>query len=55
MNPILKFIRATLTGGILFLLPIVLLIILFNKAREIFHVLSTPLGPPARPYPGVGW
>jgi uncharacterized membrane protein len=40
---IFNFIRTTLTGGIIFLLPIVLLIIVIAKAIEILHKISSPL------------
>ena len=43
MKPTLNFIRATLTGGILFLLPVVISIIILNKARIIMLKLSKPL------------
>lgn len=43
MKPVLLFIRTTLTGGILFLLPVVLLIILLQKANAILEKLSGPL------------
>ncbi len=43
MKSIVLFIRATLTGGILFLLPIVLLIMIFNKAFAILFKISEPL------------
>jgi uncharacterized membrane protein len=43
MKPVLRFLRATLSGGILFLLPLVLLIILFGKAHQIMVKLSDPL------------
>ncbi len=40
---IFNFIRTTLTGGIIFLLPIVLLFIVLAKAIEILHKISSPL------------
>lgn len=43
MKSILQFVRATLTGGILFLLPLVLLMGILNKAHEIFLKISKPL------------
>jgi len=43
MKPILSFIRATLTGGILFLLPVVLLVMLFVKAHDLLLKVSAPL------------
>jgi uncharacterized membrane protein len=43
MKSILQFIRTTLSGGILFLLPIVLILVLFNKAHLIMVKLSAPL------------
>ncbi len=42
-NSIIKFIRATLTGGIIFLLPIVLFSIVLAKAIEILIKISQPL------------
>ena len=43
MKALLSFVRNTLTGGILFLLPIVLIILLLKKAHEIIYVLVDPL------------
>lgn len=43
MKSILQFFRTTLTGGILFLLPVVLVLILLNKARLILLKFSAPL------------
>jgi uncharacterized membrane protein len=43
MKSIFQFIRTTLSGGILFLLPIVLILVLFNKAHLIMVKLSAPL------------
>ena len=43
MNTILKFVRATLTGGILFMLPLVLVIMMINKANVLLQKLSEPL------------
>ena len=43
MKSFLSFIRTTITGGILFLLPVVLLIMIFAKALEILHKISAPL------------
>ena len=43
MKSFLKFLRITLSGGILFLLPVVLIIILLNKARIILLKISEPL------------
>src|SRR5205085_5904096 len=37
------FLRTTLTGGILFLLPVILLIIILGKAYDILHKLAAPL------------
>lgn len=42
MHSVKKFLRATLTGGILFLLPVVLLVILISKAIQILRNLSAP-------------
>ena len=42
MKSILSFIRSTLTGGILFLLPVVLLVMLFDKAHGLLLKVSAP-------------
>jgi len=43
MKSALTFIRTTLTGGILFLIPVVISIVILNKARLIMLKLSRPL------------
>lgn len=43
MKSFLSFIRATLTGGILFLLPVVLLVMLFAKAHNLLLKISAPI------------
>lgn len=43
MKSFLSFIRSTLTGGILFLLPVVLLATLFDKAYNLLLKISAPL------------
>lgn len=43
MNPTLRFIRTTVIGGILFLLPLVVLFIIFEKAYSILSVISDPI------------
>lgn len=43
MKPILQFIRATLSGGVLFLLPLLILMQVLKKAHEIFLEISRPL------------
>lgn len=43
MKPILSFIRDTITGGILFLLPIVLIIMILKRAHEILSKIVTPI------------
>lgn len=43
MKSFFDFIKTTITGGILFLLPVVLLIIIFTKAYAILHKLSAPI------------
>ena len=43
MNPTLRFIRTTVIGGILFLLPLVVLFIIFEKAHSILSVISDPI------------
>ncbi len=45
MNPFVSFIRTTFAGGILFLLPVALLLILLEKAGQITHKLIAPLDP----------
>lgn len=45
MNSIFYFIRTTITGGILFLLPVALLVILLEKASVVVHQLVAPLDP----------
>lgn len=42
MNSVLKFIRTTITGGIIFLLPLTLVLIIAKKALDILMKLSTP-------------
>lgn len=43
MNRILKFVRTTLVGGILFLLPLVVVVIIVGKALAIAGKIVTPL------------
>ncbi|MGA9237937.1 hypothetical protein [Robiginitalea sp.] len=43
MNPALRFFRTTVIGGILFLLPLVVLFIIFEKAHSILSVISDPI------------
>jgi len=43
MKSILSFIRTTITGGILFLLPVILLIMIFTKALHILQIVSVPI------------
>lgn len=43
MKSIFQFLRTTLSGGILFLLPIVLLITILNKAHLMLVKISAPL------------
>jgi uncharacterized membrane protein len=43
MKSVFSFIRTTITGGILFLLPVILLLMIFTKAYNILHKLSAPL------------
>lgn len=43
MNKILKFARTTLVGGILFLLPVIVLVIILDKALAISHKIVAPL------------
>jgi uncharacterized membrane protein len=42
MKSILRFIRTTVTGGILFLFPVVVLVLIFEKALSIVQLLSEP-------------
>jgi len=39
-----KIIRTTLIGGVLFLLPLVFIVVVVEKAYEIIKVIATPLG-----------
>lgn len=43
MKTLVSFIRTTITGGILFLLPLILLIILLNKVFTILIKISYPI------------
>jgi uncharacterized membrane protein len=43
MNSIIRFIRTTITGGVLFLLPIVVLFFIFDKAYSILSRISEPI------------
>ncbi len=43
MKPILFFVRSTLTGGILFLLPAILIYILIDKGFSVLLKLSEPI------------
>ncbi len=43
MKSMFQFLRITISGGILFLLPVVLIVILLNKARVILLKISQPL------------
>jgi uncharacterized membrane protein len=43
MKSILSFVRTTIAGGILFLLPVVLILIVLGKAYVILHGISAPL------------
>lgn len=43
MKTIFRFVRTTITGGILFLLPVVVLFLIFEKAFSIVQVLSKPV------------
>ena len=43
MKSIFDFIKTTITGGVLFLLPVVLLIIILSKAYIILHKISAPI------------
>ena len=39
-----EFIRTTLIGGILFLIPLVMVVVVFGKAFQILKIVATPLG-----------
>lgn len=43
MKPILKFVKSTLLGGFLFLIPIVLLIVILTKAHDLMLKIAQPL------------
>ncbi len=43
MKSILSFFRDTLTGGILFLLPVVLILVMIGKAFDMLEKISTPI------------
>ncbi|WP_224488222.1 DUF502 domain-containing protein [Robertkochia flava] len=44
MNKMLSFIKTTIIGGILFLIPIVIVIIILTKAFQIMMKIAQPLG-----------
>ncbi len=43
LKPKLKFLRTTLVGGLLFLVPIMVLVMIFGKAVTIAHQVIDPL------------
>jgi uncharacterized membrane protein len=43
MKPILQFLRTTLVGGLLFLVPIIVLVVVLGKALALAHKLVDPL------------
>ena len=43
MKSIATFLRATISGGILFLLPVVLVVMMLGKAHQIMVKISGPL------------
>lgn len=43
MKPVLEFIKTTFVGGILFLIPLVLVLVLLQKAIEILEKLLAPI------------
>jgi uncharacterized membrane protein len=43
MKSIFLFLRSTITGGVLFMLPLALMVFLFKKAHEIMLTISQPL------------
>jgi uncharacterized membrane protein len=43
MRRLLNFLRATLVGGLLFLVPVTVLVVIVGKALEVAHKLTAPL------------
>src|SRR5262245_2254009 len=43
MKRLLNFLRATLVGGILFLVPVTVLVMIVGKALELAHKITDPL------------
>ena len=43
MKGLVKFLRATFIGGILFLVPVTVLVIIVGKALEVAHKITAPL------------
>jgi uncharacterized membrane protein len=43
MKRLLKFLRTTLVGGLLFLVPIIVLVVILGKALALAHQLVDPL------------
>ena len=43
MKRLLNFLRATLVGGLLFLVPVIVLVAVVGKALEVAHKLTDPL------------
>jgi uncharacterized membrane protein len=43
MPRLMRFLRTTLVGGVLFLVPVVVLVVIVQKALSLAHVLSDPL------------
>ncbi|MXV53254.1 hypothetical protein GS399_19990 [Pedobacter sp. HMF7647] len=43
MKSVLRFLKATILGGLLFLAPLVVLIIVFEKAYHLLHRITAPL------------
>jgi uncharacterized membrane protein len=43
MKPALNFLKTTITGGILFLVPVILVVAVFGKAFEISNAIVAPL------------
>lgn len=43
MKPVLNFVKSTLIGGIFFLIPIVLLIVILSKAYDLMLKIAKPL------------
>jgi uncharacterized membrane protein len=45
MKKLFQFIRATITGGIIFIFPIVIIVVILKKAFEYLKIISQPFEP----------